>query len=112
MQNEYPLFQETPFKFAMSMDAAKHNSTILQQHGFDIPAVFNAITAGTQLEYGSEFRPASKLEPILQNHSLWERTKRLLQHGSTIPLQQSDPEIDKLDVSLGLQRGNHKGATL
>ena len=76
-----------------------------------MPIAFKALTPGTQLEYGAEFRPTSELEPILKHHSLWDRTKTILQQGSTIPLQPSDPAVDKLDVQLGLQRGNHKGAT-
>ena len=63
------------------------------------------------MEYGFEFRPASELQPILQHHELWDRTKSLLEKGSHIPLKPSEPTKDKADVKLGLERGNHKGAT-
>ena len=95
----------------MTPAAAEHNSKILERHEFDLPKALMAVASGTQLEYGSEFRPPAELKPILYQHHLWQRTERLLLQGSVIPLHPSDPLKDKVDVALGLQRGNHKGAT-
>ena len=52
------------------------------------------------------------LEQLLHQHPLWTRTKSILQNGSKMPLDKLDKTIEKEDLVLGLERGNHKGATL
>ena len=94
----------------MTKEAAAHNSAIIANNDYDFTKTLEATSPGTQLAYGSEFRPAKELEPIFHHHELWDRTNRLLQQGSTIPLLSSNPTLDKEDVKLGLERGNHKGA--
>ena len=110
LDTEYPSFKDTPFQFTLTKEAAVHNSAIIAAHKYDLLETFKSTTKNTQLAYGSEFRPAKDLEPILHHHQLWNRTKQLLLKGSTIPLLVSNPDLDKKDVTLGLQRGNHKGA--
>lgn len=95
----------------MTLDAAKHTSIILQQHDYNMYKTFSTVTTCTQLEYRSKFHPAAELEPILKHHNLWNCTKLILLQGSAITLQQLDPAVYKIYVSLGLKRGNHKGAT-
>ena len=71
----YPKFQDRPFIFTLSKDAAEHNSKIIAKYDHDMETGLNATTTNTQLEYGSEFRPPSDLEPILTNYPLWSKTK-------------------------------------
>ena len=106
----YPPFQTTPFKFSLTREAANHNSTILSHHNHDLANTLAALAKNTQLEFGSEFRPTSDLEPILANHPLWPRTNAILTQGCSVQLDDMDESTAQEDVSLGLQRGNHKGA--
>ena len=106
----YQPFDPTPFSFSLTEEAATHNSALIKSHDFDLTTTLNKLTPGTQLQYGSEFRPASELKDILHFHPLWKKTERLLTQGSIIPLLPSNPIADKEDVALGLKRGNHKGA--
>ena len=106
----YPKFQDTPFIFTLSKKAAEHNSKIIAKYDYDMEKVLNATTKNTQLEYGSEFRPSSDLEPILTNHPLWPKTKDILNQGCNVAFSHQDIKIEKEDLQLGLKRGNHKGA--
>jgi hypothetical protein len=48
------------------------------------------------------------LEPIFQNHPLWQQVKKTLTHGFTMPLREL-PEADRVaDVLEALRYGNHK----
>ena len=106
----YPKFQDTPFIFNLTKSAAEHNSKIIEKYDHDMEKVLNATTKNTQLEYGSESRPSSDLEPILINHPLWQKTKAILTKGSNVKISHQDILIEKEDLQLGLKRGNHKGA--
>ena len=106
----YPPFRDTPFQFDLTKGAAVHNSKLLSKYNYDINKALNTIAPGTKLEYGSEFRPPSDPEPILHHHPLWSRTKAILLQGCNIKLSYQDPQVEREDLKLGLQCGNHKGA--
>ena len=106
----YPPFQNTQFDFSLNIKAAKHNSHILEQHDYNLEKTLAAVSPGTQLESGSEFRPVPDLEPILMHHPLWQRAKTILTQGCTVQLTPIDKTTEKEDISRGLERGNHKGA--
>ena len=72
--------------------------------------MFPATHPNTNLEYGSEFRPTSDLEPLLSSHPLWERTKDILDNGVNVALTQIDDDKEIEDIVAGVKRGNHKGA--
>ena len=98
-----------PFAFALSLEAAHKNFCILRQYG----SIGEAISQNknTPLAYGSEFRPASHLEPILRLHPNWPAFKRLIENGSNWPLDDISDKDRKADVQEALKFGNHKGAT-
>ena len=106
----YPPFQNPPFDFSLNKNAAKHNSSILAQYDYNLENTLAAVSPGTQLEFGSEFRPVSDLQPILKHHPLWKRVKAILTQGCTVLLTPMDDKTEKEDMTLGLERGNHKGA--
>ena len=106
----YPSFKDTPFQFAMTKDAAKHNSQLLSKYNYNLEETLAATSIGTQLEYGSEFRPTQDLEPLLRHHPLWPKAKDILNKGCTVAIEPQDNETEREDLKLGLQRGNHKGA--
>ena len=110
MATPYSPLEPNPFRFANSKDAALHNSAILEQHNYDLDATLSATAKGSHLECGSEFRPATQLEPLLKDHPLWHRTKCLLNDGCSIPLTPMDTTLAHQDLTLGIARGNHKGA--
>ena len=91
--------------------AAEHNTTILSQYNFDLDKMFAATTINTSMQYGSEFRPTSDLEPLLSNHPLWQKTKQILEQGVTVPLTPISATDEAADNAAGLARGNHKGPT-
>ena len=106
----YPPFQNTPFDFSLNKNAAAHNSHILAQHDHDLEKTLAAVSPGTQLEFGSEFRPVQDLQPILMHHPLWQRTKAILTQGCKVHLVPIDKDTEREDLIIGLERGNHKGA--
>ena len=106
----YPPFQNTPFSFSLTKKAAAHNSRILARHNHNLHDTLAAVSKHTQLEFGSEFRPTHDLEPILCHHPLWPRAKAILNQGCTVSLSPIDESTEHEDITLGLQRGNHKGA--
>jgi hypothetical protein len=62
------------------------------------------------MDYGSEFRPPSQLEQILQPHPNWLAFKRLLESGLDWPIAEISEEDWKWDIKEALTFGNHKGA--
>ena len=111
MGKDYPDLSTNPFLFEFTNKAAKHNSKILEQKRWDLEEALRVAAPGTHLQYGSEFRPVSDLEPLLEENELWPKTKAMLQHGVKIPIDNLPEEVAKEDLSKGLVRGDHKGAT-
>jgi hypothetical protein len=65
---------------------------------------------GTFINYGSEFRPPSILEPLLMHHPNWPKCKELLSKGSKWPLHDL-PDSDCIAKNKEfIKRGNHKSA--
>ena len=109
-QQVYPPFKNTPFQFSMTKNAAEHNSQLLPQYNYNLEDTLTATSIGTQLEYGTEFRPTHDLEPLLKHHPLWKRTKDIINQGCNVAIKPQDINMEREDLKLGLQRGNHKGA--
>ena len=110
LNKEYFNLGNNPFHFESSEVAANHNSTIIQRHNYNLATTLEHSSKGTQLQPGSEFKPTEDLNLLLSDHTLWEKTKQILDYGCTIPLNKLDKKIEKLDLTKGLDRGNHKGA--
>jgi hypothetical protein len=80
-----------------------------QKHGNSIKTYIASIT-GTFINYGSEFRPPSQLEPLLLHHPNWPKCKDLLSKGSKWQLHElSEPDRIAKNEEF-IQRGNHNSA--
>ena len=101
--------RQPEFTFELTKEAAEKNFLVLRQYDFDLEKALSA-QKGTPLEYGSEFRTSSELEPLLMNHPLWPHMKSILHNGSVFPLTNLDEETRIADLEAALVRGNHKGA--
>ena len=111
LSKTYPSFAPSPFRFDMSTAAATHNSSLLAASANHFTAALATLGTGTQMEPGSEFRPVDNLDQLCGTHSLWSRARRLISHGCDIPMDDiPDAEVHQ-GLTLGMQRGNHKGAS-
>jgi len=107
---DIPPFKDTPFQLNFSAEAASHNINLLAIHNNNLDDTLQALSSGTQLECGSEFRPTADLEPILCHHPLWSHTKYILDKGCTVALKPQNEISEHEDLKLSLHHGNHKGA--
>jgi hypothetical protein len=60
----------------MNTEAAKKNFLVLNSFNFDVNQALEA-QAKSPIGYGSEFRKGEILFPLLQNHPLWPRLKKI-----------------------------------
>lgn len=95
------------FKFEWSRKAANHNWDTLAKYS-NLGMALEA-NSKTQLGYGSEFRPALILEPLMKNHPLWQKLKDQLLHGVTYPMEDLSTEDRFRDLREAFEFGNHKG---
>ena len=74
--------------------------------------ISNAIQAqpNSVISYGSEFRPATVLQPLFHRHPLWPRMESHLTQGASYPLSQISDSDRQKDLLYCLNRGNHKSA--
>ncbi len=63
------------------------------------------------LGFGSEFRKAATLRPLLHRHPNWIRFESLLNEGSNWPLDDISEDDRIKDMNEALIFGNHKGAS-
>jgi hypothetical protein len=67
-------------------------------------------TPNTTLSYGSEFKPAHILEPLLRHHQHWPSFKQIVQNGVSYPLTPITEDDRLNDLATLTSRGNHKSA--
>jgi hypothetical protein len=105
-----PTPSPSPFQYEDSLAAAQFNSKLIEQHGYDLQAVFDAHKNST-ISPGSEFRHPSTLEPILGGHPNWNPLRSTLLHGATFPLLHDEDETArKQENEAMLAYGNHSSA--
>eukprot|EP00956_Cyclotella_meneghiniana_P041994 scaffold248139_cov43-Cyclotella_meneghiniana.AAC.1 len=98
------------FEFSLTAEAAAKNWLVLKKYKLNMKDALEA-QKSTPLEYGSEFRSPSVLEPLFsQHHPNWSHLKDILHHGSVWHLEDIDEETRMLDLEEALELGNHKGA--
>jgi hypothetical protein len=100
----------TQFKFHMDPASATHNGNILRAHNYDLASAIQA-DGNSPLRFGSEFRPAKVLKPLLGIHPLWPRLEDLLLRGSHFSADPLPDTTCRLQAAAALDYGNHKGAT-
>ena len=67
-------------RFDISLEAAKHNASLLREIDYDFQSFFLA-QAGTTLAFGSEFRPGEQLQPLLHHHPGFDKLANILVTG-------------------------------
>ena len=110
LQQHQPPIQKSQWKFERSIQAAKHNSDLLQSYNYNTDEATQALP-NTVLTYGSEFRRWQTLEPLLHHHQHWPAIKDIITQGASYPLHPITEEKRLTDIQYMLDRGNHKSAT-
>jgi hypothetical protein len=98
-----------PFLFQCTQQAAAHNWETIQKFG----SLANTIQASkhSPIHYGSEFKPARLLAPLLRSHKYWKRFDQMLTNGSKFPMQKYPNEtLREQDFNQAISYGNHKSA--
>jgi hypothetical protein len=114
MSKAFSLFHQAPihlnpplFIFKKYHYAAAHNTRILESAGFDLGSLIRA-QHPSQISFGSEFRQASDLEGLLEDHPLWPRLKEILLKRASFPLSPMSQADRNMDIAYHRNRGNHK----
>ena len=111
IQQKNPKMEKSKWIFARTKKAAIANTKLLQTYKFDVEKATQS-DKNTSLSYGSEFRQAQDLQPLLRHHKNWPAIKELIQHGVSYPMEPIT-ESDRLkDIDHMLSRGNHKSASV
>ena len=105
----HPPTRPSEFRFEWSADAAVHNWDLLRRHDRDLGSALRAQPFST-LTFGSEFRPAHLLAPLLSLHPLWGRFVERITDGAAFPLHDISDDDRLSAVHANLARGNHKSA--
>jgi hypothetical protein len=98
------------FAFQLSREAALKNYCVLKRFGLCITQALEA-QKDSPLGFGSEFKKANTLRPLLHRHPNWRRFEKLLNEGSDWPLEDISEEDRVQDVLEAMSFGNHKGAS-
>jgi hypothetical protein len=104
-----PPLSPNPWQFERTPAAATHNTALLQSHNFDTKRATQQIH-NTTLSYGSEFKPAHILEPLLCHHQHWPSFKDIVNNGVSYPLAPLLESDCLLDLKALTEQGNHKSA--
>ena len=103
--------KKSKWTFQRTKTAATSNTKLLKSYGFDVERATQT-DKNTSLSYGSEFRSAKDLQPLLRHHTNWPAIKELIQNGVSYPLEDIS-EYDRIrDIEYMLRRGNHKSAEI
>ena len=104
-----PTPSPTPFIFELSKEAAIHNSSILENHNYDMTRVIGA-HPNSNISYGSEFRSISTLAPLLHRSPFWNKIKSSLSKGARYPLERISNTRRRKDLEEAIVQGDHKSA--
>lgn len=99
----------SPFCFERSLEAASHNSKLLQQMDSDVTKVFSSLQRSFT-HSGSEFRYFKFLKELFSNNTNWVDFKTVVQKGIDYQLTPITEEERLQDIEFHLDRGNHKSA--
>ena len=104
-----PTPSKSPIEFEFTMDAATHNSNLLEQVGYDLGKFIDQ-HPGSTISYGSELRPIKQLESLLCHHPSYERFKLNHLNGIDYPVNDLSEEDRTTILERSIERGNHKSA--
>ena len=97
------------FRFDLTDEAANHNFKILEDNDFDLQKIITADPL-SPLYPGSEWRPTDILQPIFQDHPLWNKIKSHCTDGVYWPTEPIEEQERLRDLALVIEYGNHKSA--
>ena len=106
---EAPPPSSSPLEFEFTYDAAATNSSLLEEVGYDLGAFIDK-HPGSTISYGSELRPLSQIEPLLQHHPSYEHFKRNMLEGIDYPLEEISDEARRVILDKSIAPRNHKSA--
>jgi hypothetical protein len=109
MNHPIAKLNDPPLRFDLSIEAALHNKNVLESVNNSVNRLIQKCSPSI-LDYGSEFKPIYILQPLLHRHRNWEYFKKILEDGSTFPLEPITEEMRKKDFKESLAYGNHKSA--
>ena len=106
-----PVPKSPPFLFDMSDASCIHNQNVLKSFEYDLKRVIDDNT-GSTISFGSEFRPADQLRPLLSRHPLFDAMEKFIYHGMPyIFSRELTAEESLMELTASITRGNHKSAT-
>ena len=79
------------FKFENNISSAQHNDKIIKSCNFDFEKAFGT-QKGTNIYYGSEFRPTKLLNILLKYHRDWKRLESTLLNGTDTTIKELSNE--------------------
>ena len=65
METKYKDMLSSILRFSLLEQVARHNSDIIEKHGFDLDSALTTNSKDTHLMYGSKFRTLAVLEQLL-----------------------------------------------
>ena len=109
LHSKPPKIHSPPFVFEPTVEAARQNFQVLQQHDMNLDA---ALSSGplSPNSFGSEFRDTAILEPLYGIHPDWPKMKSILDFGTSFPMEELSEPTRQQDLKAALIRGNHQSA--
>jgi hypothetical protein len=92
--------QPPPFQFQMTPEATDFNTTLLQQHDYNIHKIITMNK--TNCTPGIEFRDPNLLQLIFHDHALWEFTKDVLTNGAQLTFDHEPDSSQRIEENNAL----------
>jgi hypothetical protein len=110
------LAEDTPpptkseFRFEFTLDAAEHNSRVLQTFNFDFKTAPTAQGPNSTISMGSELWPIQQLDMLLSHHPSYKLFRWNTIHGIDYPIADLPEQQRLTDLETQMDKGNHKSA--
>ena len=95
-------------QFHPSRNAAMSNFLTIEKYNFNLHKILNSAPSITS--FGSEFKTAKILHPLLHHHPRWEIFLHHITHGVSFHVTENTVVEQIRDLLGALKRGNHKSA--
>ena len=106
---ETPTPTKSEFDFNFTVEAAQHNSRILEKYNFDLETAIEA-QESTEQSMGSELRPVDQLSALFHHHPKVDPISEAATVGVDYPVDDLPEETRKELVANRLKKGNQKSA--
>jgi hypothetical protein len=95
--------------FEFSMEAAIHNSKILETYGYDLTKAIEA-EGFSHLSMGSELRPLNQLRPLIGHHPYFHELEEMISNGISYPAPDLPEDTRVQQLKAQIKKGNQKSA--